>query len=81
MPHLRPAGDRWREDGKKKMETNGAFVTLTEGNSGKIFKNRLEMKRKRRKRAMKETEKLSQVLLEATHECSQVHSALRVYIK
>lgn len=56
------------------METNGVFVRLTEG------KNRLEMKG--RKRAVKR-EKLGRVLLEAADECmySQVHSALRLYIK
>lgn len=49
MPHPYPTGDRWREDTKRKLETNGAFVTPIDGNSGNMYKNGLEMKRRKKK--------------------------------
>lgn len=48
MPHPYPTGDRWREDRKRKLQTNGAFVTPTDGNSGNMYKNGLEMKRRKK---------------------------------
>lgn len=35
-------------DERRREETSTVFVTLTEGNSGKIYKNRLETKRRKR---------------------------------